>query len=259
MIAGEVGEDPGREGQPVEPSLVEAVRRGFHGDGGAPAVSQRGEGRLQVDRTRRGERPGGGRHGIAPAIEGAERADAASGAMRIEEVTDERSGGGLAVGAGDADELHLRGGVTKPGARERQRRQTAVAHHHLGRGGRLPRFHHHGRGTLRHRVGDEPVPIGLRTAHRHVERAGRDAPAVGSDAARLRKRVRFHQEVGPAKRVEQLARANRHSSVQMVTCVPAVAVVPATGSVRTACPVPFTLARNPCWCTESTAARTSRP
>ena len=54
-------------------------------------------------------------------------------------------------------------------------------------------------------------------------------------------------------------RAKRHSSVQMVTIVPAVAVVPATGSVRTACPVPFTLARKPCWCTASTAARTPRP
>ena len=50
MIAGEVGEDARREAEPVEPALVEAVRRGLHGDGGASTVAQCGEGGLKVDR-----------------------------------------------------------------------------------------------------------------------------------------------------------------------------------------------------------------
>ena len=52
MIAREVGEDARREGEAVEPALVEAVRRCLHRDGSASAIAQRGERRLKVDRVR---------------------------------------------------------------------------------------------------------------------------------------------------------------------------------------------------------------
>ena len=70
MIAREIGEYPGREGQSVQPPLVQAVGGRFHGDMGDPPLHHGRERGLQIDRTRGGQRAGGGGIGSPVPIKG---------------------------------------------------------------------------------------------------------------------------------------------------------------------------------------------
>ena len=182
VIAGKVGEDPRGEAQAVEAALVQAVGAGLHDHTGHPAPQHGGEGRLEVDRSRRGQRARGGFDRASRPIEGAQGPDAPGVARVVEQVPHQRRGGGLAVGPGDAHQREAGPRVAVPGAAHHEGGAAAVLHHHAGHGDAVWPLHDHGRRPPRHGVGHEAVPVGLGAAHRDVDHAGRDRATVGGDA-----------------------------------------------------------------------------
>ena len=194
MVARQVGEHPGGEAESIEATLVEAVGRCLHGHSVHAALHQRRQGRLQVDRARRGQRAGRGQHGFASSIERAEGADAARRSGRIEQVSNEAGGRGLAVGSGDADQGELPARMTIPCRAERQRRAAAVPHHDLRHTRQSWRFDDHRRGAAADRVRHESVAIGLRAADGHVHRTGDDRAAVRAQRGRRRSQLRCRNQ-----------------------------------------------------------------
>ena len=75
--------------------------------------------------------PGGGGHRLPRAVERAQRADAARGAGRVEQVADQAGGGGLAVGAGHADQGEPARRMAEPRGAEHEGGAPAVADHDL--------------------------------------------------------------------------------------------------------------------------------
>ena len=222
MVAGQVGEHPGGEPQPVEPPLVEAVRRGLHGHPVYAALHQRGQRRLQVDRSGRGERAGGGEHGSplpsnAPSVPMLPEVP-----VGVEQMADQAGGGGLSVGAGDADQREPARRMTEPGRAEHQRRAAAVAHHDLRHAGRLPAPR---RPPPRRRGGPRPARSGGR---RPESRAPRRTPLPGTTARLsalsaggrgplLRRR---HEQIGAPQLGEQVGPGERHRSRSPAHCGP---------------------------------------
>ena len=185
MLVGQVGEDARGEGEPVEPALVEAVRGGLHRHVGHAPRRKRGQGRLQVDRPRRGQAC---RPSRAPAPRAPSKAPRvpmlARRAVGVEQVAHEPGRGGLAVGAGDADQGHAppAGRRTRRAPRCRRRaarRVTTIS-------GTPPSLRRARTMTAdrapRHGVGHIAVPVRLacpRTAHvQHARRASAGCRSV---------------------------------------------------------------------------------
>ena len=239
VIAGQVGEDTGRERQPVEPALVEAVTGGLHRNVGDASSHQLGQGRLQIDRAGGRQRTGGRCNRLSTAIEGTQRPDAAGASPRIEQVADQRRGGGLPIGAGDPDQGEPPAGMIEPELSQCECRQATVADHDGRNRGAFVLLDHHRRGAIPDRIGDVPVSIRLRAAHRDVDHSRRHLAAVGGDPAdRGRPGRCLFQQPRPAQCVGQVAQwAGRHSA-HTVTSEPTWAESPAAGAVRRTVPSP---------------------
>ena len=183
-------------------------------------------------------------------------------------------GGGLAVGAGDADQREPAARMAVPGLAERERGAPAVAHDDLGDARLLRGLDHDGDGAAAHRVGDEAVAVGLRAAHGDVERAGTrrcgcpcrspvgagpsaGAPTRRSCAAKLVEQVAPGQCMSIAAIVTRdrssLGRRTHDGRARPRACSPA------AGIVRTTRPSPRRFTRNPRRCSASAASRIERP
>ena len=100
--------------------------------------------------------------------------------------------GRLAVGAGDADDRHLRGRVAEEVAGHQRQRLAAVLHQHIG-DIRLRRGFAYG--ALRAEAGGRGyvlVPVGLKAAYGHERRPRRGPAGVVADVAELQLHVRAH-------------------------------------------------------------------
>ena len=119
VVAGEIGERASGEAHAVEPLLVEAVRRGLHGEMGDAACGEPVEELMERDRVRGGQRSVDGQR----ARHDAERPDR-SGFMRkrLPDLAHEGDDRGFSAGAGDRDDrlglarIEARGGVSEGGA-----------------------------------------------------------------------------------------------------------------------------------------------
>ncbi len=205
MLAGEVGEDSGGEGDAVEPSLVERMGRRFHCHVTNPSVDQATEGGLQIERARRGERPGRRVDAITGSVEGTKGADAADIAVLVEQVAHDGGCGRLAVGARDADKAQLRRGLPVPRLGDDLRRAAPVANHHDRHGSFTRLLGDQRRRAMLQRLRDEPVSVGDRSADRDEQGAGLHQPGVDLDAAEGDVRVRcVGNEVVVAERANQV-------------------------------------------------------
>ena len=171
VVAGEVGEDAGREAEAVEPALVEAVRRRLHRHVGHASRQQLGQRGLQVDRPRRGERAGGRVDRLAAPVERAQRADAAGARRRVE------ADGGcrpvvvvLPLVPVTPIRVSRRPGWPYQAAPStsaaRRPSRTTIS----GTPACCATLDHHRRGPAPDRVGHEAVAVGLRAANGDVRR-----------------------------------------------------------------------------------------
>ncbi len=250
VITSQVGKDRGLKHQAVEPPLVEAVRRGLHGDPADPAVAEPGERGHELDRPRGGERSRDGRHGLALPVEGAQRSDAAGITFAIQQMTDQPGGGRLAVRASDTYQLHPGGRIAVPRPRQRDCRTAPVVHHHLRHLRLAQSLHHERSGSPGHRVGHEAMAVGLGSAHRDEQTAGTGTPAVGGHPGERWKPGGCGAHQPFAAEGEQQIAGVRHRSfgptaAYTTTVFPAARESPAAGRVRTARPVPSTRTRKP--------------
>ena len=169
VVAGEVGEQGRREARAGHAPLHQRVRGDLHGAGRVARVAHPGEQQLEVDRVGRGVV-----HRLhRPADPGLDRADqAAAVAGRLEHRAQQERRGGLAVGAGDADDGQRLGGA--PGERRggEGHAEARVAHHDLGRPEpRQGPLHHRRGGPARDGLGGEVVAVGAQPRQRAEERA----------------------------------------------------------------------------------------
>src|SRR5262249_62181417 len=77
MVAAEIGEGGGAQGNAIEPALIEAVRGGFKGEVADAVLGQSGQGLMQGHGIGRGQRTVAGSTGFDDA-EGAERGGGAA-------------------------------------------------------------------------------------------------------------------------------------------------------------------------------------
>ena len=103
VVTGKVGEHTSREGQSVQAPLIQTVGGCFHGHVGHPTLHHSRERRLKIDGSRSCQRPRGRVDRLVPAIECAERSDAAGPIVFIEEMADEPRRSRLSIGPGNAD------------------------------------------------------------------------------------------------------------------------------------------------------------
>src|SRR3954452_3686805 len=205
MVAGEIGEHAGRESQPIEPPLIEAVGRRLHGYVGDTPTLKGGEGSLQINGSRRRQGARGGRNRLVLSIEGAQSSDAAGGVLLIQKMADEPGGGGFPISAGYSDQREAASGVPIPGSAEDQCRTSAVSNYDLRYACYLGSLHQDRRRTSRDRIGHKSVPVRLRSPHRDVEHTGPDAPAVYPQRSGIRAGARRRVEkIDPAKLREHL-------------------------------------------------------
>ena len=186
VVLAQVGETGDVVTDPVDPVQREGVARDLHRAGLDVLLAHHGQQRLQVGRLRRGA---DARH---PAVgdPGLDRADEPGGAARraqgrLEQV----AGGGLAVGAGDAEHQQVVGGpavdlrrhLTQHRARVRddEQRDACRAADQVGTGG----VGEDRRGALRHDLVDEPGAVHGGARQRGVQVAGAHRPRVVRDAA----------------------------------------------------------------------------
>src|SRR5262249_61375467 len=102
MVAAEIGEGGGAQGNAIEPALIEAVRGGFKGEVADAVLGQSGQGLMQGHGIGRGQRTVAGSTGFDDA-EGAERGGGAAeagkklgGGKRPPRVVPRGGGGGEA-------------------------------------------------------------------------------------------------------------------------------------------------------------------
>ena len=180
MVAADIGERGGLDGEPGEPLLVEPVARGLDDQMVDAALGELGGEAVQGHRIGRGERALGPAAGALQA----QRAEAGGAdAEPIPDLPGEAGDRGLAVGAGDRRRegrlaaVEAGGELGQAAARLRvddDRDALAVG---LGRG---PAEHRHR--TLLERLGDEDVPVGLGAREGCEEVARGHRTAVGGDA-----------------------------------------------------------------------------
>ncbi len=128
VLRGEVGERPDREARAGHPAEREGVAGDLHGHVRRAALHHRGEQRLQVGRL--GGREGAGQASPAQAgLDGADQPRARPG--RGERGLEQVDGGGLAAGAGHAEDTELRRRVAvDPRRRVAERRARVGVHEH---------------------------------------------------------------------------------------------------------------------------------
>jgi hypothetical protein len=175
MVLGEVRVDRHGEAGAVDAAQVQPVRGDLHGHGVDPTRVHPSQQTLQIRAL------GGGAHarlGLAvdPRLDRADHPDpdARGGERRLEEV----GGGGLAVGARDADDRQVAARVPVDGSRGRPHRGTDRWHLQLGDVEVEPAFDQQRRRALRHRRRCVVVTVGARTRDGAEQGAGADLPTV---------------------------------------------------------------------------------
>ncbi len=173
VIARDVGEGGGGKAQPVEPVLIEAVRRGLDGEMGDAVVRERVKRTMQCDRIGRGQRA----VSLAARRYNSDRTDA-RGAMaeRGPDLPHERGDRGLAAGAGDRrDGLRLAGKNLGGDQRQSAPRIADANEDHTGRQRRNgPPFGQDGDRAGGDGGRDEFAAIGLVAGDRNKKVAGLD-------------------------------------------------------------------------------------
>ncbi len=180
MVAADIGERGGLDGEPGEPLLVQPVARGLDHQMVDAALGELCREAVQGYGIGRGERALGP---AAGALE-AERAEAGGAdAEPIPDLPREAGDRGLAVGAGDRRgegrlaAVEAGGELGQAAARLRvDDDRNALG---VGFGGAAAE---HGHGALLQRLGDEDVTVGLGARERREELARRHRTAVGGDA-----------------------------------------------------------------------------
>ena len=168
MVTPEVREAGHRERGAVDPVFREGVRADLHRDHVGAAAPQLGERALQLGCLGRGERQRCGR----TAEPNAERADdAGSVPMGREHGVEEEGGGGLAVGAGDAEHRHRTGRLPVESGGHRADRPPDRPHPRLGHRGRDDALDHERDGTPVDGDGREVVAVGVETGDAAEQRA----------------------------------------------------------------------------------------
>ncbi|MNE33273.1 hypothetical protein D3C80_1269300 [compost metagenome] len=167
MIARQVGEHRHIERQRRHPALVQTVGGDFHGHRTGAGILQVGQGGLHADRIRRGM-PTEGQGVVKTVAQGAD--DAAALAQQIQGLGQQLADAGLAVGAGDTDQMQApaRLAIEAPGD-GRQLPGQALDRQQLGAAGRHRRrslgLIGHCRGAAGNRIGNMHAAVLLATRH----------------------------------------------------------------------------------------------
>ena len=188
VVLGQVREDAHGVGNPVHPVQHQGVGGDLHHHMGAARLPHLGQQGLQVPGLRRG--PLRGDHGIADHV--LVRADEAHLGPQhlLQHRLQEIRGGGLAVGAGDADHGHvLRRVAVEVGPQHRQG-PAGVRHLDVGEVPLRRRLAHHRGGAALRRLANEGVAVRRKAPHGHEQVPGPDGPGVVADAGHLAVQVR---------------------------------------------------------------------
>ena len=233
MVVGEVGEDARTETEPGDAVLLDADGTHLHEAVAAARVDHLRE--KAVD----GDRVGGRVHGLAPPradIVGDGRQQAAVVAEAAEEVIEQGDRRGLAVGAGDADELEFPGRVAvEIVGGEGEGLATVGGDSKDDAFGNALRLilAENGGGALFDGASDEAVAVRGGALHGNEKAAGRDAAGVTGDAGDV------HAGIPPdgadAASFQYLGQF--HSSVNS-TVLPSDRRAPASGRIFFTWPMP---------------------
>ncbi len=196
VVAGQVGEDRGVEGQAVHASQLQRVRRDFHGDVGPAFRFQFGEQPHQVERFRSGI---GRRQDTAGQVilDGPDKRR--GGAGGAQHGVDQVAGGRLPVSPGDAGQLEAFVGTAVEIARGQGERAPAVLHLEPGAvkpvGGR--RFADDDDSAARPGIGGEAAAVDPASREREKRIAGLNPPGIVLETGDLQAREllpeRLHQ------------------------------------------------------------------
>ena len=196
VVGGEVEEQGGVELDARHPVELHGLRGHLHDHVGAARLLHLGEALVQLQRLRGGI-PGVAEHLVPD--EGAHGADHAGLMARGgENGAEDIGGGGLALGAGDADDGQPVGGVAIEGGGQQGQRDPAVFH--LNDGG-APRavhrvLHYYCGGPLSGHGGDEIVAVRPGAGQRHEQALRPGLPGVAAQAGDLRVRRTGQQGMG---------------------------------------------------------------
>ena len=140
MVLGEVRKAAGGKAHPFQPVQGDGVGGNLHHHVVGPLVRHHPQGFVQVDGVRRGQ---AGFDQLFPdaAADGADQA--AFKAEGLQDPLDQVAGGGLALGAGQADDFHLPVGVAVKLSGGQGHGDPAVLNDQLGDGNPLHRMLHH--------------------------------------------------------------------------------------------------------------------
>ena len=183
VVGGEVEEDPGGEGEPRHPAVLHGLGGHLHHHVGAPLGYHIMEQLVEEQRVR------GGVGAVGPLLppyvcpHGADHPRCVPG--REQNVPHHVGGGGLALGAGDADEGEALGGVAIKGGGQVGQGVPGLFHHKEGdRTGQGHRGHHSG-GPPVHRLGDVLGAVGVFAGDGHEEGAGGDGAGVAGEGGNV--------------------------------------------------------------------------
>ena len=174
VVVRQVGEDGDLEFQAGDPLLVHGVGTDLHEAVGAALVRHPGEQAVELDGV------GGGVGGLQPLavdVVGDGGDQAAAPAQVGEQVVEQRDGGRLAVGPGDAHQMQFAGRVVEPVVGGQRQGAAAVGYFHQGdafhrfQAGRVVLVDD-GRGAGFDGFADEPVSVGFRAGDGDEQRTG---------------------------------------------------------------------------------------
>ena len=189
VVVGDVAEDGAREVESRDAVLADGVGTHLHKAVFTAGIDHPCQQAVELHGIGGGVR--GGHLLLAnPVDDGGEQARLV--AHQGEEAMQQRHGGGLAVGAGDAHEFQLAAGLAIESAGQAAECQSAVGHFHVSDlGGYLPGqiLAHNHAPTGFHHLRYEAVTVGLGAALRHIERGAAFGHTSG-DAARVEDNLR---------------------------------------------------------------------
>ena len=176
VVPPKVGEDSTGKIHTLGSALVEGVRAHLDGSGAASVFAHFGKELLKVECLRSGVSCGG--TAVAGIV--AHRAEqSATKPAGLQQGLEKHRGGGFSVGAGDADDLELAGGMAVEVGSHAAEGAAAAFHPDVGNGQIGETFFRHdGDGTPLESVGNKGVAILLQTFPGAEDGTGRDATRV---------------------------------------------------------------------------------
>ncbi len=220
VVLGQVGEDGHVVAGTRHPAQGQRVAGHLHGRGGDSALGHRGQQRLQVSGLGGGELAGQ-QVRADPGLHPADQAGHVAG--HPQPGLDQVGGGGLAAGAGHADQPQPLGRVTVDPAGDLAEPGPGVVdheHRHSGGGGPLPpvRVGKDGHRTRAHGGGGEFGPVHPAAGQRRVQIAGPHRPGVVGDAghrSRIIRRKRNVTSIGGQSDAEQQPQTGKWAGVRV--------------------------------------------